>query len=98
MSSLNENDYLQLAEDSKKMYEKQQDMIYKQKREILELKKKVINAYSLFRLIDEMVDDYAENEDEPLFKHPIQVISEVARSNFSDYIEELLTPNTDSPQ
>ena len=56
--SKTENDYLELAEHSKNMYDKQNLIILKQKEEILELKKDICNAYAFFKQLDNLVDEF----------------------------------------
>ncbi len=88
--SKTENDYLELAEHSKIMYDKQNLIILKQKEEILELKKDMCIAYSFFKQLDYLVDEFIEEDRPDLYRHPIQIITELARSHFSDVVEELL--------
>lgn len=89
-NSTTENDYLELAEHSKQMYNKQNVIITNQREEIIELKKDICTAYTFFKLMDNLVDEFIE-EDRPDFnKHPLQILTELARSQFSERVEEFL--------
>ena len=88
--SKTENDYLELAEHSKNMYNKQNLIILKQREKILELKKEICNAYAFFKQLDLLVDEFVEEDRPDLYRHPIQILTELARSRFSDAVEELL--------
>ena len=85
-----ENDYLELAEHSKQMYNKQNDIITSQKEEIIELKKDICTAYTFFKLMDNLIDEFIEQERADLFKHPLQILTELARSQFSEKVEDIL--------
>ena len=90
--NVTENNYLELAEHSKQMYEKQDAIIKKQKKHILTLQKHVINSYTFFKVIDELVDDMVEIDEDEAFpqQHPVQIITELARAQYSNIIETML--------
>jgi hypothetical protein len=89
-NNITENDYLELAEHSKEMYNKQNEIITKLREEIIELKKDIITGYTFFKLLDNLVDEFIEEERDDFIKHPLQILTELARSNFSEKVEYFL--------
>jgi len=94
MSNITENDYLELANHSKELYEKQEVIIKKLNQIILNLRKEIVSCYGFVRTIDELTDELIENETDNsyyLTKHPVQTLLELLRSRLSSLTEAFLT-------
>ena len=88
--SKTENDYLELAKHSKDMYDKQNTIIVNQKEDIIQLKKDICTAYTFFKLIDNLVDEFIEDDRPDLYRHPLQIFTELAIEQFSEKLQEFL--------
>ena len=78
---MNEGMYLDAMNQLKEMNEKREKENKKNKEELLELKKELISAYGIIRLIDMMYSD----SNEPL--NEISILIETLREYLSQFVE-----------
>ena len=74
-----EQDYIDICNHSKEIYEIQEKRIEELNNMIINLKKQVIIGYSLIRIIDDLFDDDDNNL--------LQELIELLRGQMSDFIE-----------
>ena len=77
-----ENDLLEMAEDCKQRIEEKNQELEKLKIENHELKKEIMTAYGLVRILDNLLE-------ECLIEREVKNISDILRTHLSDLFDKL---------
>lgn len=83
---ITEQQYLELAEQSKEIYERQDKIIKLLKTHMLELKKEIVSCYAYIRLLDELIEEIVD----PSVPNPITPLLETLRSRYSQLTENII--------
>ena len=81
-SEINEQEYIEMSNHFKKLYENLSEKNFKQTIKIIELKKELITAYGFIRIIDNILDRLYE------VPHEVVVLVECLRGHLSDIIDK----------
>ena len=87
LSNVTEQDYLQLAQDSKNKYDELQNIISKKDDELLDIKKELISCYGYIRILDNLYNQQPETEPN------ITIMLEVLRDFMSQFTEDTILFN-----
>lgn len=79
---MNENEYLEMSNHFKKLYDDLIEKNFKQEIKILDLKKEIITVYGFVRVIDNILERIYE------VPHEIVVLVECLRGHLSDSIDK----------
>ncbi len=85
-NSITEQQYLELAEQSKEIYERQDKIIKILREHMLDLKKEIVSCYSYIKLIDELVEEIVD----PSTPNPLTPLLETLRSRYSQLTENII--------
>ena len=81
-SEINEQEYIEMSNHFKKLYDDLIDKNFKQEIKIMDLKKDLITVYGFIRVIDTILDSLYE------VPHEIVVLVECLRGHLSDIIDK----------
>ena len=79
---MNDGQYLEMANHLKETYDKMEEKLLRSEIKIIDLKKEIISAYGLIRVIDNLMEHLHE------VPHEIVVIVELLRSQLSDTVDK----------
>tara|TARA_R110000803_G_scaffold59583_1_gene118328 strand:+ start:807 stop:1121 length:315 start_codon:yes stop_codon:yes gene_type:complete len=79
---MNDGQYLEMANHLKETYDKMEEKLLIREIKIIDLKKEIISAYGLIRVIDNLMEHLHE------VPHEIVVIVELLRSQLSDTVDK----------
>ena len=81
-SEINENEYLEMSNHFKKLYDNLSDKNFEKDIKIMEIKKELITVYGFIRVIDNILERIYE------VPHEIVVLVECLRGHLSDIIDK----------
>tara|TARA_R110001599_G_scaffold149739_1_gene333745 strand:- start:829 stop:1134 length:306 start_codon:yes stop_codon:yes gene_type:complete len=79
---INENEYLEMSNHFKKLYDDLSEKNFSQDIKIMDLKKELITVYGFIRVIDNILDSLYE------VPHEIVVLIEIIRGHLSNFIDK----------
>tara|TARA_R110000772_G_scaffold111119_3_gene214878 strand:+ start:708 stop:971 length:264 start_codon:yes stop_codon:yes gene_type:complete len=82
--NITEQDYLELAEQSKNKYEELNNKILKKNEELQDIKKELISCYGYVRILDNLYNQQAETEPN------ISIMLDVLRDFLSQFTEDTI--------
>ena len=79
---MTEQQYLEMANHLKQTYDKMEEKLLRSEIKIMDLKKELMTAYGLVRIIDNILDNLYE------VPHEVVVLVECLRGNLSDSMDK----------